>query len=1117
MSAARTSLFMLLSLVFFCASSLSAQTITVYPEEFTKGLNNPLKGFRDGIFHAESGDGKWGVPEYNTIWRHYIPWSLIENSETDGVQKILDFCNNSWKGCEAANVRIIPRIYIDWDSKAGNEYWPADILTLTGLSASDPALWAHPIVKDRIVKLIMKLGQVWDNDPRVAWIQTGIIGYWGEQENPVGVDEDGWALRLGQAYSTAFINKKLIVRNQHDWDAHGYKWGVYWDSYGHPGQRTGAWENIQNTNAVGRYKTEFIEGEVAYDWGTDVFDPMYGGEPELTLNKTQYANNMIDVIRELHCTGLGWISSYLSINDELKGVVNIDSIKANASRMQNEFGYRFALSEFTCAARAEPGNDLNLSFKVTNTASAPFYYNWPVALVLIDEATRQIKEKIIIPDIDITTWLPGDNYNYSSSTYQIPAITHQINASVTVPAGLTTGKYLVGISILEPFSQSPGIFFAVENFFKESQTQPLARIGIGVDAGAFALDGILFDDPQMDDARYYSTTPGKTFSLTTAVSNNGSISVSDGDYPEFSNIIVKATPDSGYYFSSWGGDLAGSSNPATLSMNKNKTIWANFKSIGTANNLFTNGDFSSGDLLGWGLNTVAPSTASASVDEGECSVNISNDDGMHWHVSLMQYNIALINGVQYTLKFKARSQENRSLATKVQLNADPWTSIHDGTVQITTSMDSYSVTWVQTQTGSNFKIGFFLGSQGANTVWFDDVELIADGSSTTFTITPSATNGAIILNPSGGTYDAGSSVSLTALPDAGYKFTGWSGNLSGNTNPLSVLLDKNINVTANFALITYTLSTTAINGTISMDPSGGGYIPGTVVTLTATPKAGYLFTGWSGDLTGTTNPATITIDKNQNITANFTAITFTLTTNATYGLVSLNPTGGSYNAGTQVTLTASPNAGYEFSNWSDDLSGSENPIKITMDANKSVTAIFKRITFTLTTNTTNGSVLMDPDGGIYTSGSYLTITALPDAGYEFYSWSGDLSGNQNPATIIMNKNKSISAIFNEILNSINTYGVNSENAFLGQNFPNPFTSETTIPYELKEASHIKISIFNLLGQEVCTIVDNQRSPGKYNIHWNGRDKYANPVTKGIYICQMKSDLQSIQIRKLIVE
>ena len=297
-------------------NSLSAQTVTVNPKEYKPGLNNPYKGFRQGIFRSESGYGKWKNPEYNTIWRHYIAWSDIESNADDGVQKIIDFCNKSWKGAEAANVRIIPRVYIDWDSKAGNEYWPADILTQTGLKADDPKLWAHPVVKDRIVKLIAKLGQAWDNDERVAWVQTGILGYWGEQENPVGVDEDGWAKRLGDAYTAAFKNKKLIVRNQPDWDALGYKWGVYWDSYGHPGQRNGAWSAIQNTNAPGRYLSEIIEGEVAYNWGESSFDPMYGGEPELTLNKTQYTNNMIDVIRELHCTGLGWISSYMAINAE---------------------------------------------------------------------------------------------------------------------------------------------------------------------------------------------------------------------------------------------------------------------------------------------------------------------------------------------------------------------------------------------------------------------------------------------------------------------------------------------------------------------------------------------------------------------------------------------------------------------------------------------------------------------------------------------------------------------------------------------------------------------------------------------------------------------------------
>ncbi len=1111
----RTSLFLLFSFILFCDSSLSAQTITVNPTKYDNGLNNPYKGFRDGIFNAESGFGKWKVPEYNTIWRHYIPWSQIENNATDGVQKIIDYCNNSWKGCGAANARIIPRVYIDWDSKPGNESWPADILTLTGLKSDDPKLWEHPIVKDRIVKLIAKLGQAWDNDERVAWVQTGILGYWGEQESPVGVGQDGWAKRLGDAYSKAFKNKKLIVRNQKDWDVEGYQWGVYWDSYGHPGQRNGSWKNIQNTNATGRYKTQIVEGEVAYDWGADVFDPVYGTEPELTLNKSQYTNNMIDVIRELHCTGLGWINSYMDINPENTSLVKIDSIKANASRMQNNFGYRFALSEFTCSARTEPGSNLDFSFKVTNTASAPFYYKWPVALVLIDEATRQIKEKIIVPNIDITTWLPGDNYNYTSRTYQTPAVKHQINASVQVPSGLAKGKYLVGISILEPNSNSPGIFFAVENFFKESQTQPLARIGIGENAASYKLDGILFDDPQKDDIRYYSITPGKTFSITTNPAINGSISIPSGPYPENSNIIITATPDSGYVFSSWGGDLAGSPNPARLTMSGNKNIWVNFKPIGSKNNLFTNGDFSTGDLTGWGFNSISPSTADASVDEGEFVVDISNDDGQHWHISLMQYKITLIRGVRYTLKFKAKAEANRTISTKVQLNNDPWTSIHDSVVAITTTMNSYSVTWVQTETNSNFKVGFFLGAQGINNVWFDDVELIADGAATKYTFTSNAANGTITLDPAGGTYDAGTAVTVTATPGAGFKFNGWSGDITGATNPVTNIMDRNMNVTANFSLITFSLSVIATNGTVSMDPAGGAYIPNAVVTITANPKAGFMFNGWSGDLTGSTNPATITMDKSKNVTANFKAITYALTTSATNGSVSLFPAGGSYNAGTQVTLTAKPNIGYVFSDWSGDLSGSVNPVKITMDAIKNVTANYKRITYTLTASAANGSVILNPEGGIYNSGAVVTITAKPDSGYVFNGWSGDLSGNQNPTMLLMTQNKNITALFKQIINSINDYGVFSEQTKLGKSYPNPFSAETTIPFELKKASHIKISVLNILGQEVCTMINKHLPSGKYTITWDGSDKNGNRLTDGIYFCQMESEPNSIQVEKMI--
>ena len=86
------------------------------------------------------------------------------------------------------------------------------------------------------------------------------------------------------------------------------------------------------------------------------------------------------------------------------------------------------------------------------------------------------------------------------------------------------------------------------------------------------------------------------------------------------------------------------------------------------------------------------------------------------------------------------------------------------------------------------------------------------------------------------------------------------------------------------------------------------------------------------------------MNGNKNMTANFVPVpTYTLTTSATNGSVSLSPPGGVYNAGTVVTVTAIPNSGYAFTNWSGDLSGSVNPTTITMNGNKSVTANFNVI------------------------------------------------------------------------------------------------------------------------------------------------------------------------------
>lgn len=82
----------------------------------------------------------------------------------------------------------------------------------------------------------------------------------------------------------------------------------------------------------------------------------------------------------------------------------------------------------------------------------------------------------------------------------------------------------------------------------------------------------------------------------------------------------------------------------------------------------------------------------------------------------------------------------------------------------------------------------------------------------------------------------------------------------------------------------YTLTVTAspsVGGSIGRSPDASPYVPGTVVSLTANPAAGYVFTGWSGDLTGAANPSTITMNADKNVTATFTArSSYTLTPSA---------------------------------------------------------------------------------------------------------------------------------------------------------------------------------------------------------------------------------------------
>ncbi|MCZ7668297.1 MAG: InlB B-repeat-containing protein [Chloroflexi bacterium] len=136
-------------------------------------------------------------------------------------------------------------------------------------------------------------------------------------------------------------------------------------------------------------------------------------------------------------------------------------------------------------------------------------------------------------------------------------------------------------------------------------------------------------------------------------------------------------------------------------------------------------------------------------------------------------------------------------------------------------------------------------------------------------------------------YNNNTVVTLTALPASGYQFGSWSGGASGNNAVVMLTMNENKSVTATFSRFCYELAMVVAPtnaGTINPSPAANcgvnKYTEGTVVTVTTLPGVGYQFNNWSDDASGTNLSATVTMDSNKRVTANYSLRCYTLTTAA---------------------------------------------------------------------------------------------------------------------------------------------------------------------------------------------------------------------------------------------
>jgi Domain of unknown function (DUF4832) len=370
------------------ADGATGPTTTVRLEAYDKAFKNPLMGFRNdsvGDFHR-----------YGTLSRQYIKWNDIEANEPDTVDTIKAFCERTWQGLPEKNIKIIPRVYLDWPGQG--TYWPSDLATNDYESAA---------FRRRMVRLIERLGQLWDNDPRVAFVQSGIFGKWGEQHSPTPSATS--QKEMADAFQRAFKNKLVLNRYAGQFAEAGM--GIYWDSFGTN-------ENKDMTALGNRWKSNVFEGEIAYDCCRPA-----GASPLDDLTNSANLSRVSGLVREFHTTGLGWISSAPYDASTASGI----------DALQQVFGYRFVIDQATFTSSPVPGGPLAVALQVRNVGSAPFYYPWPLEVSLLAKGSREVVWQGTVAGIDVRAWQPGDGWDAAKQAYGTPSRLRSSIPRATVP------------------------------------------------------------------------------------------------------------------------------------------------------------------------------------------------------------------------------------------------------------------------------------------------------------------------------------------------------------------------------------------------------------------------------------------------------------------------------------------------------------------------------------------------------------------------------------------------------------------------------------------------------------------------------------------------------------
>jgi len=426
--------------------------ITFYPKEIDSVLYNPFMGWVPWAHTAEN----YAEQPFKLVMAS-ITWKELETQKGQfdfaGIETKNKF--DYWK---SKGVKIILQFNMDYPDNEKHMDIPDWLYseiegkgTWYNYHNENTKMGFSPDYKNKVLienhkRLISKLAERYDNDPRVFMLLIGSCGHWGEWHTTYIEDKKAagvfptieYSNQYVQHYVDYFKNKPLSMRYPSEIGDKNHL-GLFNNCFGSYDQTQRWFLDWALEGHTDGYNPGYTHPPMPNFW----LDAPSGGEfgyyPGLQWLEDSAMEETLRQARETH---ISWLGPCCPVQIEVG-----DKLQPNIDKMMKTMGYRFVITSVTHADTIKAGDTLDISMDWLNKGVAPFYFDWPIEISLANSSGKIVARSTA--NDDITTILPDEELT-------------NFTPNLKIPSDLPKGQYKLCVAILDPETNKPGIQLAID-------------------------------------------------------------------------------------------------------------------------------------------------------------------------------------------------------------------------------------------------------------------------------------------------------------------------------------------------------------------------------------------------------------------------------------------------------------------------------------------------------------------------------------------------------------------------------------------------------------------------------------------------------------------------------